>query len=153
MKYAIKKMLLLIAMVFTLFPLSAYDFQVDGIYYSVTSLENLTCKVVAGDKKYEGDINIPSDVTYNNRKLTVSSIGAEAFYGSDVQSVVIGSSVRSIGERAFYNCAHLTSLLMPNSVTSIGEAAFERCISLKSLMLSKSLGKIERRTFYACLAL
>lgn len=51
---------------------SAYDFTVDGIYYDVESLPDLTCRVVRGDKEYggyEGDIFIPNKVTYNNRTI------------------------------------------------------------------------------------
>ena len=39
-------------------------------------------------------------------------------------TVVVPSSVTSIGEYAFYNCTGLTSVTIPDSVTSIGEDAF-----------------------------
>ena len=44
--------------------------------------------------------------------------------------------VRSIGERAFYNCTSLTSVTIPNSVTSIGDSAFYDCTSLTSVNYS-----------------
>ncbi len=65
----------------------AYDFEVDGIYYSVLSLEDMTCKVVAGDEKYVGDIVIPAEVTYNTQQFTVTSIGENACKGN-CQSVL-----------------------------------------------------------------
>jgi hypothetical protein len=44
-----------------------------------------------------------------------------------------GSTVTSIGERAFSLCFNLTSVIIPNSVTSIGHGAFQDCFSLTSV--------------------
>ena len=35
---------------------SAYDFEIDGIYYEVISLTDLTCAVTSGDNKYQGEL-------------------------------------------------------------------------------------------------
>ena len=57
---------------------SAYDVEVDGIYYYVDSHKNAT--VTSGDNKYSGDIAIPESTTYANSKYSVISIGAWAFF-------------------------------------------------------------------------
>lgn len=54
---------------------SAYDFEVDGIYYDIVFLPNLTCAVTCGDKYYEGDITVPSEVLFKGRTLSIISIG------------------------------------------------------------------------------
>lgn len=54
-------------MLLTILPISAYDFEVDGIYYEVISFSDLTCKVVSGDNEYEGDVVIPSEVVKHLR--------------------------------------------------------------------------------------
>jgi hypothetical protein len=41
--------------------------------------------------------------------------------------------VISIGERAFWKCSGLTSIVIGNSVTSIGEHAFNDCTGLESI--------------------
>ena len=106
-------------------PVSAYDFAVDGIYYNVVSLPDLTCAVTKGDMDYSGDITIPEQVTYNGRTLTVTSIGDRAFSScSGLTSVNIPNSVTSIGYGAFLGCTGLTSVIIPNSVTSIDNSAF-----------------------------
>ena len=57
----------------------------------------------------------------------VTNIGSAAFFGcSNITSVSIPKSVKSIGEWAFFECV-LTSVTIPNSVTTIGESAFQDC--------------------------
>ena len=56
---------------------------------------------------------------------SVKSIGDEAFFNcTSLTSVTIPSSVKSIGVQAFYECKNLTSVTIPSSVTSIGNNAF-----------------------------
>ncbi|MCQ2341879.1 MAG: leucine-rich repeat protein [Paludibacteraceae bacterium] len=64
---------------------------------------------------------------------SVTTIGEWAFYNcSGLTSVTIPSSVTTIGEGAFYNCSGLTSVTIPNSVTTIGDDAFSDCSGLTS---------------------
>ena len=49
-------------------------------------------------------------------------------------NTIIPSSVRTIGERAFFNLSKLTSLTIPNSVTSIGSYAFYGCSNLTTII-------------------
>ena len=62
---------------------------------------------------------------------SVISIGSTAFRGCiGLTSVTIPKSVTCIGDYAFLNCHELSSLFIPNSVTSIGEGAFSGCEDL-----------------------
>ena len=113
---------------------SADVVEVDGIYYNLISSKGNVVEVTKGDKKYEGDITIPSSINVNEEEYTVTSIGNDAFYRcSGLTSVTIPNSVKSIGELAFYNCSGLTSVAIPDSVTSIGGWAFELCENIENV--------------------
>ena len=95
----------LILSVFFSISASAYDVEVDGIYYNLISKGN-AAEVTKGDKEYSGDITIPSSINVNE----------------------VEYSVTIIGELAFRSCSGLISVTIPNSVTSIGDKAFMYCI-------------------------
>ena len=162
----------LILSIFFSISASAYDVEVDGKYYNLISKLKVA-EVTKGDKKYEGDITIPSFVKINDTEFSVTSIGNSAFEDcnglksvtipnsvtsigdyafkwSGLTSVTIPNSVTSIGGGSFDNCSSLTSVIIPNSVTSIGEAAFELCNGLTSVTIPNSVTSIRRATFCKC---
>lgn len=88
-----------------------YDFYVDGIYYNVTSKENLTVEVTDKYGKsdptllkiysYSGDVVIPGSVTWNDTTYTVTKIGNGAMaWCKDLTSVYIPASVDTVGFNA-----------------------------------------------------
>jgi hypothetical protein len=60
----------------------------------------------------------------------VTTISADAFMACGFSSVIIPSTVTSIGESAFSYCGSLTSIDIPGTVTSISGGAFEGCSDL-----------------------
>ena len=112
---------------------SAQDFEVDGIYYNILSEDDRTVEVIRGSGRYEGDIVIPAEVTYDGSTYSVTTIGDLAFgYCSALTSVSM-PSVTTIGNSAFIGCSALTSVNIPASVTTIGEGAFSECGGLTSV--------------------
>lgn len=93
--------------------------------------------------EFQGELIIPENIT---------AIGDEAAKGcGGLTGLTIGKNVKTIGDKAFYECTNLAGdLIIPNSVTSLGVAAFYGCSGIQSLTLSKSLKSIPAQAFYGC---
>ena len=158
MKCTFKSLLLVLVAMLCSTSLFAHYFKVDGIYYNITSAEDMTVEVTYrgytyGDynNEYSGTVTIPESVSYNEKTYSVTSIGNWAFAEcSGLTSVTIPNGVKSIGNNAFYCCSGLTSVTIPNSVTSIGDYAFDECSGLTSITIPNSVTSIGHRTFSYC---
>ena len=85
---------------------------------------------------------------------SVTSIGGDAFSNcSSLATATIGNSVTSIGIYAFRYCRQLTSVTIGNSVTSIGNYAFFDCSRLTSVVIPNSVTSIGGLAFYNCTSL
>ena len=78
------------------------------------------------------------------------TINRELFYDSNIESITIPDSVKSIGDYAFAHCESLTSINIPDSVKSIGDYAFEWCENLESIEIPESVKWIGKRVFSNC---
>ena len=135
---------------------SAYDCQVDGIYYNLIPKGNVAevtyQKVENGyHSDYSGYVTIPEKFTYEGVEYSVTSIGNYAFWEcTGLTSLTIPNSVTTIGIEAFLDCTGLTSLTIPNSVTSIGSYVFASCSRLTSITIGNSVTSIGGWAFYGC---
>ncbi len=121
----------------------AHDFEVDGIYYNITSEEKKTVEVTdpsdkrivdGGYKSYKDVVFIPEKVSYGGKEYTVTAIGERAFeYNYELLSIVMPNTIRSIKEFAFNGCINLKSLTISSEVSEIGDYAFMGLSSLEHL--------------------
>ncbi len=94
---------------------------------------------------------------YDTGKLSLSGTGAMYDYGTNgapwasykdnVNSVVIGDGVTSIGNSSFYGCAGITSVSLPSSLVSVGNYAFYGCKQLADVTVPASVGTIGKYAF------
>ena len=78
----------------------------------------------------DSDIIIPR---YSPENILVTAIGENAFVDSTAVSIFIPDTIRTIGARAFYNCANITEIHIPSSVTQIGTQIFYKASSLNTV--------------------
>ena len=89
---------------------------------------------------------VTNDQTYYLEDLTtLNDIGK-----TNITSVIIGNSVETIGDSAFYGCKNLRSVIIPDSVETIGINAFRDCSNLTSLTIGNSVETIGINAFYFC---
>ena len=136
----------------------AHTFEVDGIYYKISSNEAIvTFKGAAYNSyndEYSGSVTIPSSVTYNGTTYPVTQIDNNTFSGcTSLTNVTIPNSITHIGTNAFQGCSGLTSIEIPYSVTYLGLGIFNGCSSLASVFLPNSITDVSWYMFYGCSSL
>ena len=108
----------------------------ESVYYELYIDQNgdYTLKIRGSGNMYD-DPTFPELYRYHIKNIvfeegsSITSIGERAFCGFwKLISVSIPDSVTYIGESAFSNCRSLTSVIIPDSVTSIGIMRLNRVI-------------------------
>ena len=87
--------------------------------------------------------------TSNNQFPTDFLLGPS----TNIQTIMIPHSAKSIGEYAFWNGTKLTSINIPDGVTSIGQSAFSGCSALTSINIPDGVTSIGQSAFSGCSAL
>lgn len=132
----------------------AYDFQVDGIYYTITDRASGYASVVSGEVKYSGDVTIPETITYDGVTYIVTGMGKSAFYGcTELSSVTINDRIHAISESAFSGCSYLSKVSLGANVESIGYAAFYNCAKLAEINLGDKITAYKEKSFFGCASL
>ena len=171
-----KKLSLLFTLMLSTLMASAYDAEVDGMYYNLIAAKQ--AEVTSGDTEYTGSVTIPESFTYNGVTYRVTSIGNWAFENcSGLTSITIPNSVTSIGTDAFYGTAWYnnqpeglvyaglvaykykgtmpanTSIRIKEGTLSIGDYAFQSCSGLTSVTIPNSVTSIGDYAFSYCYGL
>ena len=120
--------------------------------YTVTDDENHYVSVgQKSENAPSGAVVIPSSVTHDAVKYTVTSIAEYGFSSNeDITEVTIPNTVTSIGEGAFWYCSKLTTITLPSTLTTIGNSAFYNCSSLTSFSVPGSVTTIGAQAFDYC---
>lgn len=132
------------------------DISAEGdeyLKYTLTYSVNNDEAIVTGYTGFaNGDLIIPSILG----GYPVTRIGMSAFNRTDCTNftgrLIIGDSVKIIGDSAFSGCDNLTgSLTIPDSVTEIGDYAFHNCPGFDgTLTIGNNVTSIGNSAFYGC---
>ena len=117
----------------------------------ITSFDELQYFVgLENVRGFWGCSNLTSIVLPNS----VKTIESEAFSGcTSLKSVVIPNSVEYINSEAFKDCSSLTSIELPNSLLELYNSPFGGCNSLTSLTIPKSVKRINSNPAAGCSSL
>lgn len=94
-----------------------------------------------------GNVNKPIKTTNVQISNLVTTLPMSFFEGSRFSHINLPSSIESIGEACFKNCANLLDIEIPTSVNLIPFAAFQQCDSLKRVIFGEGVLTIEENAF------
>lgn len=142
MKQFCLKIKLVVLAIFTFLSASAYDFEANGLCFTITSLKNLTVSVEGSVNKNTDKVVIPQTIKYKGRTLIVTSVGSYAFEGyKNLRSVSFPKTVLDIGLCAFRGDRLLTNVVLPDSLIFISDDAFKET-SIAKIAFPSSLSYI-----------
>ena len=151
-----------------------YDFSAvcetgQTLYYIITDEEQHTVKVTYpntpdpfwapyywdGYEKPQGNMTLPSTVTYQGESYTLTEVDVAAFYECDglTGTLVVPGSITDVNEQAFYACSGLNAVELQEGVTTIWHNAFNSCSGMTSLSLPNTLTSIFHNAFSGCSSL
>ena len=111
-----------------------YDFEVDGLFYRIISISDLTVELVGGYGVYSGVIGIPDEVEYCSKTFKIIKIDKDCFANSSVTKVTIGKNIVAIGEDAFSRSS-ISYIEIPKNVKEIENYAFGNCENLSEVVI------------------
>lgn len=106
------------------------------------------------------EVTVPSTIEVEGKEFTVTTIGVEADsswdgafgHESDITSIVLPTTITSIGDYAFAYCSNLTNISIPSGILSIGRSPFSSCNKLVYNEYSNGyyLGNAENKHVILC---
>ncbi len=112
---------------------------------------------IIGEKAYSGTSKIKGDLIIPNSVIEIRDNAFSYSQNETEQSqrgeLLLGKSVKSIGNGAFSNCGYKGTLNIPASVSIIGTGVFARCSNFTNLELSPNIKVISENAFFCCIGL
>lgn len=120
------------------YPFLSSMFEVDGVKYVPVSPSERTCDAIDGVYgETEKDVTIPSKVTYKGITMTVRNVQPYFCHGNKTIEHLQLEDVTGIGEQAFADCSSLQSVVIPSTVKTIGNNLLTNCGNLTSIVVSE----------------
>ena len=144
----ISKKITLTVFFILIFSLCAFNASAENDGYYVYEIWDGEAIITGCDRSIEGDVIIPEKLG----GIRVSAIGEKAFYNcADISTVTIGDNIKSIGKAAFAHCYALSEVILPDALEEIPDEAFDMCYNLAKVSLTKTnIKRIGARAFAYC---
>ena len=128
--------------------------DIDDFTYSLTESSSGNSAKLVEYIGQGGDVVIPGTVEYEGKQYVVNQIGEKAFYNcTGVVSVIIPESVVYMGKSTFEGCSSLENVNIPDAITIIYGRMFYGCKNLNEIHLSNNIITIKDYVFYKCQSL
>ena len=99
----------------------------------------------------EGTFNCNTNLNSVIVPTSVTDVGQYAFYDcSNLEEVMLPNGLVNVGQFAFGECWNLRNIVLPNSVMGIGDSAFTGCFSLSNIRIPDNVNSISDGTFFGC---
>lgn len=149
-----KRILFLLLLLQTTLIASAYDIEVNGMCFNLTSDSTVAVTYLdfirMNEDYYIGDVVVPASISYKGKKYAVTTVGNKAFSGcSFLKSVTLPSTIVTIEDDAFAKCTALESVEIPEGVKELGDA-FPGSDRLKKIVIPSTVTQISSRFISNC---
>lgn len=128
----------------------AYDFEINGFNYTITSPTTATLEQI---DSVTAEVIIPATVTFEGHELTVTALGSGLIPYSEklvIRKAVLPETIETIGFGAFLYCESLQYVNLPKNLQIIESEAFSQCHQLVIDEWPDQLRKIGNDAFVAC---
>ena len=151
------------------------DYIGNAAFQNCSNLSNLNISGKIGDIQLVAFENTPwlnnqptgavyiNNVLYTYKETGVTNVTLEVAegtteianfamnYRSEIQKIVLPSTIKRIGDYSLSGCNNLTSIELNEGLEDLGREAFSNCISLNNITLPSTLKYIRSNAFYNCL--
>ena len=131
----------------------------DNIFWTVDANKVLHLRGSGEMDNYTSDMFVPWSKWVPEIKAVeisegITSIGNSAFYGcTNLEYANLPSTIKTIGEKAFFRCSRLQRVELPYGLTSIGNDAFNGCLILSEISIPNTVKTIGEYAFFGCSSL
>lgn len=121
-----------------------------GTYYKGYVSDDNRCYIHNNEIKFFAQGGLTNDEKEYKIPDNITLINKSAFRGSEITSISIGESTKTIGAYAFEGCEKLQSITNWDNVKSISTSTFKGCVSLGEISLPTNLEMINNNAFENC---
>ena len=120
----------------------------DGVLKYAYSTGNTEATIIQDDSYQElAEVSIPATAILGGKSYQVTAVGDKAFYGCNkLTSLILPNGLVSIGNNAFQN-TRIGSISLPSTLRTIGQSAFEDCYNVTSVVVPEGVEKVGSYAF------